>query len=210
MCNSVDLIIAKDHLLQEVKHRPSWDEYFMRQAVLISERSTCTRLQVGVVLVSTENKLLSSGYNGVPKGMMHCKEYFYEYFTKEVIDAQYKTTLTEKEKLYDLCSTHTLIANIRERYFNWLNSEDFRKIHREFSMRNEIHAEQNALAGVSIEQMRGGKMYSTLSPCENCAKMVVASGIKTFYYLDVYDRDIDNNAFKFLSKNNIELINVKL
>ncbi|HOL21285.1 MAG TPA: cytidine/deoxycytidylate deaminase family protein [bacterium] len=53
--------------------RPDWDEYFMRIAELVSSRSTCLRRHVGAVLVK-EKRILSTGYNGAPSGISHCKE----------------------------------------------------------------------------------------------------------------------------------------
>ena len=52
--------------------RPSKDEYFMEMAVLASTRSTCLRRKVGAVLVK-EGHVLSTGYNGAPKGLVHCE-----------------------------------------------------------------------------------------------------------------------------------------
>ena len=51
--------------------RPSWQEYFMQMAILAAKRSTCLRRQVGAVLVK-DNQILSTGYNGSPKGISHC------------------------------------------------------------------------------------------------------------------------------------------
>lgn len=51
--------------------RPSWDEYFMEVARLVSKRSTCLRRRVGAVLVK-EKKILATGYNGAPSGIKHC------------------------------------------------------------------------------------------------------------------------------------------
>lgn len=53
--------------------RPSYDEYFMRMAFLAASRSTCLRRKVGAVLVK-EKHVLSTGYNGPPKGLRHCNE----------------------------------------------------------------------------------------------------------------------------------------
>ncbi len=52
-------------------HRPSWDEYFMRIAMLAATRSTCLRRQVGAVIVK-HKKVLATGYNGSPSGLRHC------------------------------------------------------------------------------------------------------------------------------------------
>lgn len=53
--------------------RPSWEEYFMGIAQLVSRRSTCLRRQVGAVLVKHKN-VLATGYNGTPTGVTHCEE----------------------------------------------------------------------------------------------------------------------------------------
>jgi dCMP deaminase len=49
------------------------DRYFMGIALLTKERATCPRLQVGAILVK-ENRIIMSGYNGVPSGMNHCAD----------------------------------------------------------------------------------------------------------------------------------------
>lgn len=51
--------------------RPSWDEYFFQIAHQVATRSTCLRRQVGAVLVK-DKRILATGYNGAPKGIVHC------------------------------------------------------------------------------------------------------------------------------------------
>ena len=51
--------------------RPSWDEYFMKAAFLVAERSTCLRRHVGAVLIK-DKQILATGYNGAPMGITHC------------------------------------------------------------------------------------------------------------------------------------------
>ena len=46
----------------------SWDEYFMGVAMLSALRSKDPNTQVGVCIVSPDNKILSMGYNGFPFG----------------------------------------------------------------------------------------------------------------------------------------------
>ena len=46
----------------------SWDEYFMGVAILSGKRSKDPNTQVGACIVSQDNKILSMGYNGFPKG----------------------------------------------------------------------------------------------------------------------------------------------
>ena len=46
----------------------SWDEYFMGIALLAARRSKDPSTQVGACIVSPENIIISTGYNGMPKG----------------------------------------------------------------------------------------------------------------------------------------------
>lgn len=59
--------------LAPAAERPTWDEYFLGIADLISRRSTCLRRRVGAVLVK-EKRILATGYNGVPSKIRHCAE----------------------------------------------------------------------------------------------------------------------------------------
>ncbi|MEM4294034.1 MAG: cytidine/deoxycytidylate deaminase family protein [Thermoplasmata archaeon] len=56
-----------------MKERPGYDEYFMKIASIVAERSTCLRRAVGAVIVK-EGRILATGYNGAPKGLKHCSE----------------------------------------------------------------------------------------------------------------------------------------
>lgn len=51
--------------------RPSIDATLMATAGVWQHRSTCDRNQVGVV-ISRENRIIATGYNGAPAGQPHC------------------------------------------------------------------------------------------------------------------------------------------
>lgn len=51
--------------------RPSWDAYFMEIAKLVSTRATCRRRSVGALIVR-DKQIVSTGYNGAPRGLPHC------------------------------------------------------------------------------------------------------------------------------------------
>jgi len=53
--------------------RPSWDEYFMKITMLVSERSTCLRHHVGAIIVK-DKRVLTTGYNGAPAKTKDCLE----------------------------------------------------------------------------------------------------------------------------------------
>ena len=46
----------------------SWDEYFMGVAMLTARRSKDPNTQVGACIVSPDKIIISTGYNGMPKG----------------------------------------------------------------------------------------------------------------------------------------------
>ncbi len=53
--------------------RPTIDEYFLKIASVVAERSTCLRHHVGAVAVK-EKHILSTGYNGAASGLKDCLE----------------------------------------------------------------------------------------------------------------------------------------
>ena len=52
-------------------NRPHWDEYFMKLAFLVAERSTCLRHHVGAVIVR-DKRIMTTGYNGAAAGVKDC------------------------------------------------------------------------------------------------------------------------------------------
>lgn len=57
-------------VIKNINRRPDWDEYFMTCAYLISNRSSCSRLHVGCVIVN-DKRIITTGYNGHIKGSPH-------------------------------------------------------------------------------------------------------------------------------------------
>lgn len=51
--------------------RPTWEATFSAVANVMSKRSTCSRRQVGAVLVK-DKRIVATGYNGAPAGATHC------------------------------------------------------------------------------------------------------------------------------------------
>jgi dCMP deaminase len=47
-------------------------QYFLSLLDLVAERSTCARRKVGAIITDEDSHILSTGYNGVPKGFEHC------------------------------------------------------------------------------------------------------------------------------------------
>lgn len=86
-----------------------------------------------------------------------------------------------------------------------ITSTDFYKEHGEWSAVNEMHAEANLIAfsaknGIKIDE---SILIVTYSPCINCAKLIIHSGISHVYYLNKYDRD--ESGLALLKANNINI-----
>jgi len=58
---------------EKIIQRPSWDQYFLKLAMLVAERSTCRRHNVGAIIVKNKH-VLSTGYNGAPASTKDCLE----------------------------------------------------------------------------------------------------------------------------------------
>lgn len=157
-----------------MNHRPTWEESFLKTALEIAKHSTCTRVQVGAVLVY-ENRILAIGYNGVAKGNIHCFEYF-------------------RDKYHNLSD---------DEFSAFIKTDEFRVEHGQFSEKNEIHGEANLLGYASQHGIitKGASLFCNVSPCMNCAKQIVASRLHEYIYINKYDRDIA--GIDFLSKNGI-------
>jgi len=66
-----------DKLLKEIGYekegRVSIDQYFLKLASVVAERSTCKRHKIGAIAVK-DKKILSTGYNGAAAGTKDCLE----------------------------------------------------------------------------------------------------------------------------------------
>jgi len=116
----------------------TWDEYFMGVARLAGMRSKDPNTQVGACIVSSENKILSMGYNGLPQGCSD-DEFPWARESAEGDELQTKYPFT-------------------------------------------VHSELNAILNYRGGSLEGAKLYVTLFPCNECAKAIIQSGIKTVIY----------------------------
>lgn len=63
--------LVEDWMFKLQAPRPDWDIYFMNIAEQVKMRSTCMSAKKGAIIVR-EKMILSTGYNGSPKGIKHC------------------------------------------------------------------------------------------------------------------------------------------
>ena len=71
-----------------------------------------------------------------------------------------------------------------------------------------LHAEANAILKVakSTHEINGATLYITLSPCKECSKLIVQSGIKRVVYCMGYK---DNSGLSFLEESGIEVCQIE-
>ena len=128
----------------------NWDDYFMSVAYISSLRSKDPRTQVGACIVDKNNRIISTGYNGMPNG---CNDSKMPWESKEGLESKY---------LY------------------------------------VIHAEQNAIL-YGKNDLQGCTIYTTLFPCNECAKSIVQSGISEVVYLSDKYKDMEQTiASRFI------------
>ncbi len=72
-----------------------------------------------------------------------------------------------------------------------------------------LHAEANAILKLasSTQSAKGATLYLTLSPCKECSKLVLQSGITKLVYTQDYS---DNEGIEFLKNHNIEILKIPL
>lgn len=114
-----------------------WDSYFMLSAKLAAERSKDPSTQVGAVVVNQDNRIVASGYNGMPRGF------------PDDIGLWGKTSADEIRTKYPFV----------------------------------VHAEANAVTNwYHRDPNQRHRLFVTLFPCNECAKLIVQSGIKEVIY----------------------------
>ena len=123
----------------------SWDEYFMGIAVLSAKRSKDPSTQVGACIVNKDNRIMSVGYNGMPRC---CSDDEFPWDKNDnPLDSKY---------LY-VC-----------------------------------HAELNAILNCDRGNVRDCICYTTLFPCNECAKAIIQSGMSEVVYMEDKYADSDS------------------
>ncbi len=175
------------------KSRPEWNQLFMNITELVSQRSTCVRIQTASIIVK-DDRIISMGYNGVVSGAEHCLEHW-----KIFYDSQFGS-----QKIWKFGDE--VVAS----YTDFLKSRFFYDLHHEWSVHHELHGEQNAILysckiGISTKDTT---MYTLYAPCIHCAKVIITAGIIKVFYKEEYSRD--PKGLIFLRENNVNCEKIKL
>lgn len=135
-----------------------WDKYFMDMAIFVSQKSKDRSIGVGVVITNTANAVLSTGYNGFPRGVMD-----------EGKDVPSLPSLAEMQMGFAeaLEARNRQVARVEARH------------ERPIKYKWTEHAERNAIYNAARHgiALNGSRIYLPWYPCMDCARAVIQAGI---------------------------------
>lgn len=165
-----------------------FDVAYMKMAMAIASLSTAIKKQVGSIVVSKDDQIISQGFNGTPHGLTNvCEEVLWPDGRLENFDNR----VSELKKIADgiKCGLYKDVK---------LKTKPF-----------VLHAESNAISKCAkyISSTKGGTLYVTLSPCVNCAKLIVQAEIERVVYLEKFH---DETGIEILQKCGIVVEQLKM
>jgi len=173
-------------------NRPSWDNTFMDITLIMAKRSTCQKIKTASIIVK-DNRCISTGYNGSPPKERHCIEHWRNFHNKK-----YKAALANKMENIPLYISNS--TSLSDSYQKFIETDDFKAAHHEWSKSNEQHAELNAIlyAAKIGQSTQGTTLYTILAPCYKCATSMINVGITRLVYKLEYLND--TKGLNFLKK----------
>lgn len=179
---------------------PSPQERMMQIAYTAKLNSGCISRQVGAVITDEFFSIKAAGWNTVPEGQTPCSLRDFEdlssrsdlnaYSPYELKDDKFRKEVEDLRVRYEKScwSVITKAQGIRLPYcfkdIHTVVSDEKNQVHT-----RSLHAEENAflqLAKYGSMGIKGGKLFTTASPCELCSKKAYQLGIKEIYYIDAY------------------------
>lgn len=141
--------------------RPSKDQYFLKKAWVVSERSTCVRRAVGCVLVNGLGHDVGSGYNGRPSGFDHCNQDVFNERTGTHID-----NAGNKISFPYACKDAFLPSGMKP------------------AGCEAVHAEMNAW-NQCYDRMWVDTCYITRAPCVPCVKVLLNTSCRRIVFAEL-------------------------
>lgn len=175
---------------------PSPIERVMQVAYAAKMNSGCLSRQVGAAVTNEDFSIKSIGWNTVPQGQTPCDLCDFENLINKHDNSAYSDYELEDEKFRDFLNTAKDRYDKSKYTFNGLPHafcfKDFYTTYMDEKNQvhtRSLHAEENAflqLAKYGSSGILNGKLFTTASPCELCAKKAYQLGIKEIYYIDIY------------------------
>ena len=197
---------------------PTYEELYMRQAYAISFKSSCTKRQVGAVLVSEielephrrggatadprresdkrESYVVATGFNDVPVGDLVCREQGPRGDTRFCPKDYEEEQKLRAMKYCPHCGAELVVPTGKVTSYRCLNCQT--RLPRDFvpgrmlDTCRAVHAEEGAIlqaAKLGSTALRGATLYSTTFPCLLCARSIINAGIERVVYNEPYPMD---------------------
>jgi deoxycytidylate deaminase len=158
----------------------------MRVAETIGKRSECSRDQVGAVIVSKDNRIVDSGYNGPPRGFYRvggdCKSWCpraqaapTSWRIPPDINLDARLTVEDDERFIVLRDGRKIAATPEKLLA--MGATPVFGLDPAYDDCMSLHAEQNALMFSDRRLREGGTIYVSSSVCGTCAKLIANSGL---------------------------------
>ncbi|CAM9407797.1 unnamed protein product [Phaeothamnion confervicola] len=185
----------------------SWDDYFMSVAYLSAMRSKDPSTQVGACIVNADKRIVGIGYNGFPMGCSDDALPWARTADNE-LDTKYPVNCKEQRfpktiELYYLFPLLSLscwpcLSLTSSSLFSWFFSSLSHIASLPF-LQYVCHAEMNAILNKNSADVRGCAIYVALFPCNECAKLIIQSGIREVVFLsDKYHDSLSMTASRRL------------
>lgn len=177
---------------------PTSHETAMYLAYAAAGNSGCLSRQVGATLTDKDGEVISVGWNDVPQAgggvyqfqendLSHQNDKRCMYFEDDGICLNDKEkNLLSESVVNELIKNDLITAVNKQKALDLLKKSRIKEL---IEFTRAVHAEMHAIiigsqkAGSKIV---GGRIYCTTYPCHNCAKHIVAAGIKEVYYIEPY------------------------
>ena len=161
------------------KRQIEYDITYMNMATSLSELSHAIRSKVGAIIVSEDGQIIGQGYNGTPTGFSNICEYYEDTFGNHIHSNTYYKLGRNYNQYYD-----------EDDEFNDID-KDVKKGNIQASLHTKpevLHAETNAISKCAkfMASTENSTIYVTLSPCFDCSKFIIQSGIKRVVYKELY------------------------
>jgi dCMP deaminase len=101
------------------------------------------------------------------------------------------------------------VAGVNEKILTWQNNKDAPLDQQKYAY--VVHSEANAIVHANCS-LEGSRLYVTLFPCHECAKLIATSKVKEVIYLsDKYNGSVENTiAKKIFELSNIQFRSVQI
>ena len=189
-------------------HTPTKDEFGMFHAWAAALRSADLSRQVGAVITTPDGDISAVGVNEVPKaggGLYWSDEEDDHRDYKRGLDSNEQKKRILKEDLFkQLCDHGWFSKSKSKKSIEKLVDEAFNNDDsplREAQLNNlteygrPVHAEMSAIIDAARRgiAVKGCFLYTTTFPCHNCARHIIAAGIKRIVYIEPYPKSIALN-----------------